>query len=386
MTDTKKNHDLDIRHMSIIDALPVFNTTKEILTVGCGSAKLEVALQEIGYTVFATDSCFDDYGNNKRKENLEKINFTASDIFDLSTFPVDKSETVICSEVLEHIVDWRKAFKNLLQLTGRRLIITVPYYESFNVEGDPPDGHCNFWTDLGNDPYAATGHASKNVITPITQFASLAYPYHVSVTKICTKYSDWLNSSRCYLLIIDKNQLAEFCLTKSDINTYFEIQIDENGHRRIEYQSLKDQATAFIPPLPIGPPLPYHSTTSLYDIVVFAPRDILMNSKHKKMLAEAEYLTTSLGIRLWSLSPTQADIDKICKNLPGSNQFTGVPIIGLVNMFSAAPHEFVKALNIKNKFLIDPSPASDTDFKVYNDHFKNHEMSVWENILGRLTG
>ena len=38
---------LDIRHISIIDALPNFQTKKEILTVGCGDAFVESKLQEM---------------------------------------------------------------------------------------------------------------------------------------------------------------------------------------------------------------------------------------------------------------------------------------------------------------------------------------------------
>ena len=64
---------IDLRHKTIIDASPVLNTKKEILTVGCGSAELELALQELGYKVNATDLCVDEYESNKRKDNLIKI-------------------------------------------------------------------------------------------------------------------------------------------------------------------------------------------------------------------------------------------------------------------------------------------------------------------------
>ncbi len=63
-------------------------------------------------------------------------------------------DTVVCSEVLEHIVDWDGAIAELKRVARRHVVITVPhepYFKALNDLGravrfcqDP--GHVNFWS------------------------------------------------------------------------------------------------------------------------------------------------------------------------------------------------------------------------------------------------
>lgn len=172
---------LDIRDISIIDSLPIYDVISSILTVGCGKGRLEWYLYKLGYLITATDI--------KRmvtwKDNLPSLRFLKMNIFDekifTKTYPI-----VICSQVLEHLRDYKIALNNLLKLTEIRLIITVPFGKSFNS----PD-HCNHWYDMN-----------------ISEFETICNPYSVSISKIRTKEKDIQLGQWCYLIVIDKRQKA----------------------------------------------------------------------------------------------------------------------------------------------------------------------------------
>ncbi len=172
------SNNLDLRDIAIIDSFPVYDTVKEVLTVGCGLGRIETYLCSIGYNVIPTDI---------EPRNLP--NFSISDIYNLDSFPVRYRGVVLASQVIEHLLDWRLAFSNLIKLTTRRLIITTPYSRSFF---DP--GHINFWEDNKHDQY-----------NDVKEFIELAKPYSTSISKIRTKAAD--TGTKClYLITVDKLQ------------------------------------------------------------------------------------------------------------------------------------------------------------------------------------
>lgn len=179
---------LDIRDIAIIDALPVYGINgRTILEVGCGEGRLSFHLARMGYQVFATDV----------QESITWIHtdnpaFSRADIFDLASMPVRSAESVICSQVLEHLPGYRKALVHLLTLAEIRLIITVPVKRAFRS----PE-HVNFWGDYPQD-----SAAFKN----IREFEMLCSPYAVSISKIRTKPEDQKNDKSLYLIIVDKRQ------------------------------------------------------------------------------------------------------------------------------------------------------------------------------------
>jgi len=186
---------LDIRHISIIDALPAYETKKEVLFVGAGDCKIDLHLLHDGYTVYSTDYEKNDVFHNRMKDYFSQLNYSYSNIFDVTTFPIKSCETVVCAEVLEHLVEYKKAFKNLLELTERRLIITIPFEKSFFDPAPAPEGHCNFWSDSGSANFK-----------DIQEFVDMARPYAISIQKIRTKEKDIQMKQFSYLIIIDKNQ------------------------------------------------------------------------------------------------------------------------------------------------------------------------------------
>ena len=167
---------LDLRDISIIDALPVYNCPKEIFTVGTGEGRLEQYLsKELNYKITASDiNKSIDWQDNKN------LKFVFYDILNYNLYSVP---IVICSQVLEHIKDYQTAFKNLIKHTQIRLIVTFPYSYSFHS----PD-HVNFWLDKD-----------------MQIFKTMAHPYLLSISKIRTKPED-KNDKYVYLLIIDKRQ------------------------------------------------------------------------------------------------------------------------------------------------------------------------------------
>ena len=185
---------LNMKDIAIIDAFPTYPgypVFGHVLNVGCGEGRLDYHVANMGYKVYATDV-------KERKERTEDSPLSmpfarhVSDIFDLSSFPIQSSPIVICSQLLEHLKEYKKAFSNLLKLTEIRLIITMPYRRSF-----PTPTHCNFWDDIASDKFK-----------DIHEFVELSKPYSIAISKIITKQCD-AGRQFAYLMVIDKRQNTE---------------------------------------------------------------------------------------------------------------------------------------------------------------------------------
>jgi len=191
-------NNLDIRDIAIIDAFPVYKIDPTVLNVGCGKGRIDFHLFELGYNVYATDYRRHDTWNDL-KQNDKFLKFSIADIFNIDSFPIKNAPVVICSEVLEHLIDYRKALKNLLRLTKIRLIITVPFETSFDDKAPPPIGHCNFWSDEKK---------KRNDVKfkDIKEIHKLCKPNSVSISRIRTKVLDVKMKQYSYLIIVDKRQ------------------------------------------------------------------------------------------------------------------------------------------------------------------------------------
>lgn len=166
---------LDIRDISIIDALPHIWKEKTILTVGCGNGRIEQHIENLFPEIIIIPT------------DVNKFDGCPFDIKIMDIYNPDFdfiSDVVICSQVLEHLVDWKKALHNLIALAELRVIITVPYKNSFDSLY-----HVNHWDDLS-----------------INKFKEEASTYSTYISKIRTKPEDVIKQQWGYLIIIDKKQ------------------------------------------------------------------------------------------------------------------------------------------------------------------------------------
>jgi len=169
-----------MKDAAIVGAFPFHSNGFVVLNVGCGTGRIDFHLASLGYRVFATDI----EKHETWQVEMSNLTFYQSDIFDIQSFPILSAPVVICSEVLEHLKEYKTALKNLLELTEVRLIITIPFEKSF---GGRRAGHCNFW-------------GSNN----IGEFVELCKPYSVTISKVRTKPEDIQMKQFCYLIVIDK--------------------------------------------------------------------------------------------------------------------------------------------------------------------------------------
>jgi len=175
----------DMKDIAIIDAFPVFDLPRIVLNVGCGEGRIDYHLARMGYRVYGIDIKQPDAW-----EDTKRLSFHIANIFNLASFPVQSAPIVICSQVLEHLPEYRGALINLLKLTGIRLIITIPFEKSFNG-----NAHCNFWNDRGSDEFK-----------DIHEFEAFCTPYAVAISRIRTKPQDMTTNKYNYLIVVDKRQ------------------------------------------------------------------------------------------------------------------------------------------------------------------------------------
>jgi len=187
---------LDMRDIAIIDAFP-HRCQKKVLNVGCGEGRIDWHLAKIGYRVYATDIEKPEYNEIPFPHDLTVYR---SDIFDLSSFPIKSSPIVICSQVLEHLKGYKLALVHLLALTEVRLIITVPFRESFFSPG-----HINFWDD-GSFVWTKSTPTDFKEFKGIDEFIDLCAPYSTTISKIRTKPEDVEKGQWNHLIVVDKRQ------------------------------------------------------------------------------------------------------------------------------------------------------------------------------------
>ncbi len=177
-----ENDMLDIRDVSIINSLP-FDPTS-VIEIGCGTAKIGKFLHENGVDVLSTDIYV--------HEDVDSP-FRIMSVFD----PVDdKWDSVLCAQVLEHLDSWEVAFRTLIHLAIRRVIVTVPVEKSFMS----PD-HVNFWSE---EP-EVNQYKDENWMH-VDRFKDLALPYSTSISRIRTKPRDVQMGQSTYLIVVDKLQ------------------------------------------------------------------------------------------------------------------------------------------------------------------------------------
>ena len=191
----------DIRHRSIIDAFPFHTNAGTVLDVGTGVAPVSRELKDMGWNVDALD-----LESHDSWECDEGINFIESDFLTCESLK-DEYSVVMCSEVLEHLPNYKEFYKKMLSLAKHRVIMTVPFEFSFMEFGPPPKGHCNFWSWQSFEVVDQYTEEVKYSVPHINEFIDLAHPYSVSISAIRTKAEDLETNQACFLIVADKSQL-----------------------------------------------------------------------------------------------------------------------------------------------------------------------------------
>ncbi len=111
----------------IEQALNVYGALKgpnpKALDIGCGGQPFRNKIESMGFKYFGLDN----------RQNIDVQCDLIAD-FDQPFAPAIKNagpfQLILCTEVLEHILDWRVAFSNLREVTvqGSRVVITCPFF------------------------------------------------------------------------------------------------------------------------------------------------------------------------------------------------------------------------------------------------------------------
>jgi SAM-dependent methyltransferase len=125
-----------------------------VLDAGCGEQPFRSTLEAAGLAYHSLDV----------QQNVSRsVEFIGALDAELpATIPRELFSLVLCTEVLEHVARWDRAFENFSALVkrGGRIIITAPFVYPLHEEP------CDFWRPT---PYAVQNAAATNGFTVIDQ-------------------------------------------------------------------------------------------------------------------------------------------------------------------------------------------------------------------------
>jgi len=129
-----------LRARLIINEVKRYKNKKiKILDVGCGYGIYSFTLSKKGYEVYAID-------NSKERINfLQKNGLKNARVMDITKLKYKNKvfDVVICSDVLEHVKNDKKALAELARVLDNkgRLLLTLPYLSEKNIKNYKKFGH-----------------------------------------------------------------------------------------------------------------------------------------------------------------------------------------------------------------------------------------------------
>ena len=103
----------------------------KILYIGCGEGFAARYFIKQGYEYYGTDFSSDGITNHQKKF-LKKINFLQCDIVNDDFFSDKKFDLIICKNVAEHVINYRKLLKNINKKLNKNGILAVIVPNEFN--------------------------------------------------------------------------------------------------------------------------------------------------------------------------------------------------------------------------------------------------------------
>lgn len=118
--------------------------------VGCGEGELSIRLARRGVHAAGVDIAPEAIVEARKRIRAAEVNVPVSvgSIYELDT-AANRSDLVVCCEVLEHLEDTEAAMDILHSLTGKLLIASVPrepIWRALNM------ARGKYWMDFGNTP------------------------------------------------------------------------------------------------------------------------------------------------------------------------------------------------------------------------------------------
>jgi SAM-dependent methyltransferase len=108
--------------MSLVDTFSYSAGSRRALDVGCGGQPFRRMFESRGYEYVSTDA----------QDPLGIVDYVAEIDGNLPPPLLERGpfDLVLCTEVLEHVADWKKAFANLATLLGPggHLVVTCPFF------------------------------------------------------------------------------------------------------------------------------------------------------------------------------------------------------------------------------------------------------------------
>lgn len=109
--------------------LPNSGKNLRVLDVGCGKQPFRALLEEMGFQYVGLD-----YKQNQY-QNVDIVEAIDTDFLH-KYLNIEPFDIIICTEVLEHVARWEKAFENIAHLTkpDGKVFITCPHFYPLHEE------------------------------------------------------------------------------------------------------------------------------------------------------------------------------------------------------------------------------------------------------------
>jgi len=146
---------------------------KTFIDIGCGAGELACSLAERDKKGIAIDSSSEAIAVANKMRDLRKITktlltFTAGNMDALGN---NKSDLVICCEVLEHVKNDGKFLKELVKHSNKYILLSVPAKQSLYDASDKSVGHYRRYNKP--DLIKLLNNCDLNII----KFANYGYPF-----------------------------------------------------------------------------------------------------------------------------------------------------------------------------------------------------------------
>jgi SAM-dependent methyltransferase len=158
-----------------------------LLDVGCGEGFVLSKLKNdkvLPKNVAGID--ISDKALKMAKSALSEVKFEISDVRSLP-YKDNSFDLLVCLEVLEHITDYKKALRELVRVSNKYLLISVPWEPFFSLANILRGKNV---TLLGKDPqhvnYWSKGKFNKLLVTTghCVVFHKIVFPWQVVLIKV----------------------------------------------------------------------------------------------------------------------------------------------------------------------------------------------------------